>query len=616
MSTTPLYHWLIQLPEPLWLLLLLVVTLIIFFYLDAVRMLRRQAFLAFVYASAGKIRRWLWDSLILRIGYVFIAMIMALLAIIVMAHLHWLEWLVFACGMLSLGIFYRLFSRGLRAEAQPEFLAVVALRLSAWCNLAVMVIALALVQFFWLDLPDTRAFAVSEYMTYAWQQYDLEHASVPVFAILLAVAGTLQDVQWYLLQQVSGVALPVTMKIAAWLVVLMIQATKLGVLQLVILGLVSIVTASSGANRQVLRKRLWRRSVLLPIALVFVSYLALTKMPQLWSAASEKGANEVSSASANSNGEPSDPCDRIWANNGAGAGTDVQGKTRRQAELASLESSLSAALQTDHAQAQARLQRDIEMQVAAAYAQAEAGVDAFLDWNFSLAGQYAQLIYLAGASVSQASFADYLSGKMNGFIREPLTPALLAAQQHFNGNMEVEVQRAGQAYQRLFNQFAAQTACLQLPDFDFDPSQYVDKSLVGLGAGAALAARIALAAGTRTATHSGVRRAISAIFTRGVARAGAVTSGGAGAVCGPWAIVCTPAIIATVWLSTDYGLNKADEALNRESMKAEMMAALADEQAETVATLYAFYARILDQFYAELDEHQNRQFNILRDGVR
>ena len=55
--------------------------------------------------------------------------------------------------------------------------------------------------------------------------------------------------------------------------------------------------------------------------------------------------------------------------------------------------------------------------------------------------------------------------------------------------------RAGQAYQRIFNQFAAQTACLQLPDFDFDPSQYVDKSLVGLGAGAALAARLALAAG-------------------------------------------------------------------------------------------------------------------------
>ena len=51
-------------------------------------------------------------------------------------------------------------------------------------------------------------------------------------------------------------------------------------------------------------------------------------------------------------------------------------------------------------------------------------------------------------------------------------------------------------------------------------------------------------------------------------------------------------------------------------MKAEMMAALAEEQAETVATLYAFYAQILDQFYAELDEHQNRQFNILRDGVR
>ena len=87
------------------------------------------------------------------------------------------------------------------------------------------------------------------------------------------------------------------------------------------------------------------------------------------------------------------------------------------------------------------------------------GVDAFLDWNFSLAGQYAQLVYLAGASVSQASFADYLSGKMNGFIREPLTPALLAAQQHLNGNVEVEVQRAGASLSAYFQSIRG-TNCL------------------------------------------------------------------------------------------------------------------------------------------------------------
>lgn len=644
-SMTPLYTWLLQLAEPLWLLLMLVVTLVIFVYLDAVRMLRRQAFLAFVYASAGKVRRWLWDSLILRIAYVVLAVGLALLAVLIAAHLHWLEWLVFAGGLISLVVLNRLFSHGLRHETQPEFHAIVVLRVSAWCNLALMVMVLALVQLVWLELPDTRAFALTDYIAHAWQQYDPSEAAVPAFAWLLALSGVLQEIQWYWLQQASTVALPVGLKISAWFAVLVLQATKLGVLQLVVLGGVSILTrhvstrhvstrhgsTQHGSTRHdstqhdstqhgsvrehsvtaepvivTTRHRLFRRSFVLTLLAVLVAYLMLAHGPTLWrhvsSAPTELETTEPSPPSQ----VASDPC----------AESNAAGLTRRQVELARFNQSLSVALEAEKTAAQERLYADIEAQVAVAYDYAEAGVDAFLDWNFSIAGQYAQLVYLAGASVSQASFADYLSSKMNEFIREPLTPALLSAQRELNRGMEAEIERAGQVYQGLFAHYAAQTACWQQPQLNFDPTAYVDKSLVGLGAGAALATRLALAAGTRTATRSGVRRAISALFTRGVARAGAVSSGGAGAVCGPWAIVCTPAIIATAWLATDYGLNRADEALNRETMKAEMMAALRAEQVETVAALYGFYANLLAEFYAELDEHQTRQFNILRDGVR
>ncbi|MCH8502043.1 MAG: hypothetical protein LAT77_09055 [Aliidiomarina sp.] len=595
MSTTPLYYWLIQLPELAWLLFLLAVTLTIFFYLDAVRMLRRQAFLAFVYASAGRIRRWLWDSVFLRVVYVILALLTGVLVLLLAAHLHWLEWWVLSAGIGTLMLIRGVVHRGFASETHVQFHDLVVLRISAWLNLVLMVVALAVVQLFWLEVPDARHLQLSEVISQSWQLYTIEQAPVPVFAWLLAVTGVVQDVQWYFLQQASDVQLPVGLKLTAWFAILVMNATKLGVLQLVVLGILSFVLQARLGGLDATSKRLLRRSVWGTMLVLVVLYFVLSRLPE-----------QVASDALETNEEHAalfDPC--------AGAG----GRQVREDELAHVEMTLERELSASQQLAEQRLRQQVEAQVGLAFAQAEIGVDAFLDWNFSLVGQYAQLAYFLGSTVTRTDFSEFMATQMTNFVAQPLQPALEQAHERLSHGLLDDLSARSQYYQRLLSSLSTQTQCLQLPDSALNVSVPFERSWVGLGAGSALLARVATAVGSRAVARGGMRRAITALFTRGAARAGALSAGGAGAICGPWAVVCTPAIMISAWLGTDYAITRGDERLNRDAMKAELMAALAAEEEATVAAMMMVYQTVLDDFYAELAASQQRQFRVLRDGL-
>lgn len=592
---TPLYTWLLQLAEPVWLLLLLSVTLIIFFYLDAVRMLRRQAFLAFVYASAGNIRRWLWDSVFLRVVYVMLALFTGVLVLLLAAHLQRLEWWVLMAGIGTLMLIRGVVHRGFASETQAQFHDLVVLRISAWLNLALMAVALALVQLYWLEVPDTRHLQLSEVVSQAWHSYMVEQAPIPVFAWLLAFTGVLQDVQWYLLQQASDVQLPAGLKMVTWFAILLFNATKLGVLQLVALGILTCVLQARLAGWRATSKRIVRRSVWGTMLVLILLYFVLSRLPEQLASRVLEPAKEHTALF--------DPC--------AGSA----GRQLREHELGQIEATLDAERSASQQLAQQRLRQQVETQVGLAFAQAEVGVDAFLDWNFSLVGQYAQLAYFLGSTVTRVDFSEYMATQMTDFVAQPLQPALEQAHEQLSQALVSDLTDRSQHYQSLLSNLSTQTQCLQLSDVELSVTIPVERSWVGLGAGSALLARVATAVGGRAVARGGMRRAITALFTRGAARAGAISAGGAGAICGPWAVVCTPAIMVTAWLGTDYAITRGDERLNREAMKAELMAALAAEEEATVEALLMVYQTVLENFYQELEVSQARQFRILRDGL-
>lgn len=593
--------WLIALSEPLLLALLVLFSTLAYQYLDALRMLRRQAFLSHVYRPEGVVRRWFWDSLWLRIWYSIAALAGATIALVFMSQIGVLEAYVLALGTITLLLVYRLVFRLLQNETQPQFQALISLRISAWVNLGLMAITLVLLQITWLEVPDTRYLSFSAVTASAWQVHTAEAAGVSVLHWLFAGAAVAHEVSWHLMQQASRVDAAIHIKLLAWFLLLLVNAFKLGSLQLLLLGLMSIAVQVRQQGWGKARQQLVRPSYWLTLLFCLVVYVLLSR-GYGWLSRSEV-AQDIPLASHT---QIADPC---------------AGELRQQQQEAA-SAQVSARLSAQQQAAAERIERYVTEVVQRAFRQAESGVDAFLDWNFSISGQYQQLAYLAahtagsGFTDGSARFSGYLSEQMNAYISAPLTPALVAAQADIQQIFMAELHSSGMAYQRLVQQVAAESTCMKPINVSFQPSQYIDKSLVGLGvAGGAIALRFATAAGSRAASRAGMRRVIAALFTRGAARAGAVGSGSAGALCGPAFWLCTPVIIAGTWLSIDFGLNKADEVLNRERMRAEMLASLAADSEAAAAELAAFYQHALVQFYAELEANQQRQFNIRRDGL-
>ncbi|WP_126768305.1 DUF805 domain-containing protein [Aliidiomarina iranensis] len=576
-----------RLHEPAFLVLLVILSLLAYQYLDAVRMLRRQAFLSHVYKPEGRIRRLFWDSLWLRVVYTIVSVVSAVIALMLIAQLQALEWLILFIGIGSFVLIALLVYRFLSNETQPQYHVAIVLRVSAWINLILLAVALAIVQIFWLEVPDTRYLTVFEVAEQSWQV----EATIPIVGWLLGTAAVLQDVSWHLLQQASRVEASMGLKASAWFLVLSVNALKLASLQMVLLGIPSIAEQVHQNSWRVASKRVFRKSYVLTLIVLLIAYIGLNHVPwqQLKSNATSPSVEVVR-----------DPCAEVFI-------------AREQQQL---EQQVQRELSAQQLNSSRRMQAHITIAVTRAFQHAESGVDAFLDWNFSIQGQYQQLGYLLSASVTSAKFNDYLSNKMNEYIGAELTPALMEANTALNETFAAEMRRAGAAQSAFLEELLANSQCFEQPELAFTIGEYMDKSLVGFGvAGGAVALRFATTAGTRAAGRAGIRRAIAAIFTRSATRAGAVGSGSAGALCGPAFWLCTPALIAGSWFAIDYGLNKADEAINRERMRAEMLLSLQSDQAEAIAELHEFYQLALNDFYAELEEAQQRQFNIRRDGL-
>ncbi|EGN75104.1 hypothetical protein A28LD_1567 [Idiomarina sp. A28L] len=573
--------------EQVFLALLIALSLLAYQYLDAVRMLRRQAFLSHVYKPEGRVRRLFWDSLWLRILYTVISVISALIALMLIAQLQTLEWWVLLAGIVSFVLIALLVYRLLSNETQPQYHVAIVLRVSAWINLILLAVALALVQIFWLEVPDTRYLTVFEVAEQSWQV----EAAIPFVGWLLGTAAVLQDVSWHLLQQASRVEASMGLKASAWFLILSINALKLASLQVVLLGIPSIAQQMQLHGWQTAGKKIFRKSYIFTLFVLLILYVSLNHVPWQQLRQSVSVPPEVVII---------DPCAEVFV-------------AREQQQL---EQQVKRQLSVQQVNSSERMQAQVTVAVTEAFSHAERGVDAFLDWNFSIQGQYQQLGYLLGATVSSAKFNDYLSDRMNEFIGAELSPALLQANTALNETFAAEMRRAGAAQSAFLDELLANSQCFEQPELTFSVGEYMDKSLVGLGiAGGAVALRFATAAGTRAAGRAGIRRVIAALFTRSASRAGAVGSGSAGALCGPAFWLCTPAIIAGTWFAVDYGLNKTDEAINRERMRAEMLLSLQNDQAQAIAELQAFYELALNDFYTELEEAQQRQFNIRRDGL-
>jgi hypothetical protein len=574
---------------------------LVYQYLEPVRLMNRHAFLSHVAVEGSRFRKWFWHGTLLRFRLVFSALFTAVLALLLTARLEDHEWLVILGSIPS---FLRLLAMVLRLWGQgvaPQYRLAVALRITFWANLVLVALTVALVQVFWFEVPVTRHVPWGELLHGAYMA-EYQRAAVPQVGWLLGANAAMSAAVWHAIQLASGVAKGPAFLLAcalafAWM------ALKLGAVWLVLLGIVSLVYRQEASGWRVLGDSGASRGYTVSLLLLFGVYIVLTQI-NIGGLIEQTFREPPQAAAAPGTPRPTpaveiDPCQNLREQQHLQVSRDASRElTVRQAQFVTDAESL----------VNARVER--------AFLGVEAGVESFLDWNFSIKGQYQQLAFLGASVAGSTTFSDFIAQKIDEHVSAVLSPALQSMAEDLGHEVRDGIRQAYRYHEDYVESLFADASCLEIPQPAIALSDYMEKSLVGAGSGAGvLAARMSSSVGSRVVMRTAVRRMLAAVSARLMSRATAATTAGtAGAFCGPFAWICVPALAGLTWIGTDWVINEIDDAMNRDQMRAEMLAVIEVEKGALKAALRSSYEELAVTVFQDIESYQAQRFNVYRDG--
>lgn len=551
-------------------------------YLEPVRLIRRHAFLAHVTLERSGFRRWFWNGILLRFGLALGALVTAAVAVLLTARLAPYEWWVIAGSVASFALLLVPVSRYCARQFTPRYRFALALRGTYWINLVLVAATLAVVQVFWVEVPATHHATLREVARAAFEAA-AGQATVPQVGWLLGLNAAVTDGIWHLMQVASPAAEGSRgLYVLACGLVLAWSALKLGTLWLVLLGVVSLAARWPGSGAHMPGTMAFSRGYGASVLVVLAGLVIVAQvLPGSW-----PGILQARDA---------DPC----ADN-------------LQAEQRAVDERARRALAARQARFVANVDARVEARLDEAFVLAEAGVERFLDWNFSVAGQYEQLLFMAAAAAGPATFAERVGRKMDEYVGQSLAPALATLGDELAAELGAEIRSVYQGHAGFIDTLLAGTKCMDYSPPALDLEDSMQKSLVGAGAGAGIiAARLGSRVGSKVVGRTAVRRMLAGVATRLGARLATVSQAGSGgALCGPMAPLCVPALAVTAWLAVDVAINAADEALNRDDMRREMLAVLEAEKLALKAELSGQYAELATRVFRDLEDYQAERFRV------
>lgn len=576
---------------------LLVVILLLgwlaYHYFAPLQFITRHALLSHVTADNSVMRRLLWNSFFLKFRLALSALVVALLVLSLTAELPLIEWGVLLASVPVFVMFAWFAQRMAGSETSERYHFPFSMRIAHWMTLLLITVVLVVVKLFWSDVADTRQLSLLQVMQQAFDNR-VADAAIREVGWLLGANAAVNDGSWHLMQTASGsVDSPVGIKLAAWAAFLFFNALKIGMVWIVLGGVVLLVAEHAGSKKSILGGNAFSRSFSLSMLILFVFYLLLTQV----------NVGRYLPASVDVSFLPvrlPDPCENQMV--------IEQQELRQQSRQA---------LSQQQADILARFEARIDQQLDVAFQQAEPGIERFLDWNFSLRGQYAQLMYMGASAIGESTFSDYVAGKMDEHVGDKLAPMITSMDEELSAEFMGEMQNLYAQQAAVLESLAGSASCLNLAPPGLSLNEYMSKSPVGAGSGAGiLAARASMRVGSRVVSRTASRRVVSSAFARLTGRAAtSAAAGSTGVLCGPLFWVCAPALAAGAWVATDLAINEIDQAMNREDMRQDMLAVLNDEREQLRQQLVDHYALALTQVADEIERYQDQRFNILRDGV-
>lgn len=470
-------------------------------------------------------------------------------------------------------------------------------------NIGLVVAGFMTIDFF-LGTADTRNLSVGQVFMGGYAGYAGKATCEPVGLVCGLISG-IDRVVWHA-RQVAIPLLPESwMRYLAWFVSLLQAGLLAYVFNALVVGTIMLAIKPKGAETANQPYAVAVRAFWGTILVLASLYLALiTYGERLRPRASEPEPVQISV-------EPSVPPCPSHSESVAPLQAEIDGRIRKSAEDAEIAS-----------------EKIIREQLRASFQRAEAGVDNYLDWYYSVTGEWARLIAAAAKDTSEIlaerllkeTFGDRFDGEIDG------------------------ISKAGTAQaQSIFNNFATSTGselqakvssspCLANA-IDVGMVMNIQNDLLRTGGAASIGAAtgakmLSAKAGNAVAAKIAVKKfgkAAASVAVKAAAKAGmkqgakVAVAGAAGtAVCapaGPFAVVCGGLAALGTWIGVDKVFVEVDEFFNRDETKAEIMSLLSDFEAEVAAEMIATQRALIRSQAQAISVELGKIFVPARDGV-
>ncbi len=569
-------------PVPCWglFLLLSLVSWPIWQYRIEYLLFRRRLVLGGVTQSSSRIRRLFWSGSFTKAIQVVVSLFLAWLLLTLIAPLSMQHWLVLAADGVFLALIYVPVTRGLSGTINTQHLGAVVRR---WplllINGLVLTTVFMLLDFAVVGTADTRQLA---WNTLAERVYleNYSQAGCVLWGVSAGAAAALEALAWHGSQWLIPGLPDMSARMIAWGFFLLRAATVAWLATALLLGVSTLMEKHTLRRRGHKSGNTFSRAFIITILLLALPFFYAAVRISNWVPPEPNETGMI------------DPCRQ-----------DVQSREQ-------LRTQLDAKVDAERTQAMQTVDEEVREGLDVMFIDIEQGVDHYLDWYFTVLGEYQRLAAVFTADVAATMreqlekylFADSDFDTQLGALDSALEEMTTARFAELTPQLREKLATASCEIGTL--------AVVPLSELDHDTLRASVAATSGVGAG--IVASKALASKTTAAVVGKVAakktfQTGAALATKTLAKKGSSTllSAGVGtAVCaptGPLAILCGVTAGLVTWFTVDKALVELDEVLNREAMRADILAVLGEQKA-------LLGEQLAEKHYARID-HMARQVN-------
>ena len=559
----------------------------------------RRLVLAGVAHRQSRIRAILWRGRISKVLQVFVAVFLAwvLLALVSQLSLH--HWLALAVDAVLLALIVAPVSRRLGREVAGRHLQTVARHWPLFfINGLVLTVAIMALDFFVVGAADSRHMAWHQVAVEAFSAIN-NQASCVLWGVSAGVLASVEALAWHVSELVIPQLPDPSARVIAWSFFLLRAASVAYFYTALLLGVDALLEYRRARRRGDTTDSTMARAFLLTIIILALPFFyAAIKLNAVDPAVFETGVTEAAGLI--------NPCKPNAAARERLIGRlNGRVEVQRQRALQDADTSLEQGLE--------RL-----------FSDAEKGVDSYLDWYFTVFGEYQRLA---------AVFAEDLTAATGDKLQQ-----YLFAQSDFDNRL---IRLEHEVEQQAVERFAVMAPHLSseidnapcdigglvltpLAELDRDTLRASAATTSGVGAGIvtskALAKKTAAAVAAKLAAKKSLQTS-AALSSKALAKKGtsSLLSAGIGtALCapsGPVAVICGVTAGLVTWLTVDKALIELDEALNREEMRAELLEVLAEQKAVLAEQLRQKHHARVDNMAARVNQAVYGTFVPFTQGI-